>query len=151
MDQYFIYNPSVPTCLINRITRPGKARQGTMAGTRNANGFLITVKRKVWTVQQVIWALHHGEMPPALRIGFRDGNAFNVKIENLFIQSYNTQTRNIVRVNKTGFKGVSQVGRRFSATIKVNGKSTYLGTYETPELASIAYTAAAMAVSKNTI
>jgi HNH endonuclease/AP2 domain len=47
--------------------------------------------------------------------------------------------------NKSGFKGVSwcRQNSRWLATIRVNGKSTYLGYWNTPERAFIAYMFAA--------
>jgi len=41
--------------------------------------------------------------------------------------------------NTTGYIGVSKSGERFVAQIKVNKKQTYLGTYDTPKEAAVAY------------
>ena len=46
--------------------------------------------------------------------------------------------------NKTGFRGVSRTSpNRFTACIHANGRSKYLGCFETPEAAAAAYDAAA--------
>lgn len=41
--------------------------------------------------------------------------------------------------NKSGFKGVTQHGSKWRATISLKGKQTHLGVFESPELAHIAY------------
>ena len=45
--------------------------------------------------------------------------------------------------NKSGFKGVCQVGDKWQAGIKHQGKSIHLGWHDTPEEAHAAYVAAA--------
>ena len=135
-----IYDESSPTCLRNSVTRQGKAVEGAVAGSRGTHGYMITIERKVCTVAQVVWELNgnppleHGEM-----IGFKDKNPYNTKISNLFLQTHERKTRHSIRENSTGYKGVSKKGSRFVATIKVKGKSVYLGTHDTPQLAHQAY------------
>jgi hypothetical protein len=41
--------------------------------------------------------------------------------------------------NTTGYRGVYKRGERFVAQIFVNKKRTYLGTYDTPKEAAVAY------------
>jgi hypothetical protein len=41
--------------------------------------------------------------------------------------------------NTTGYRGVTKSGQRFKAQILINTKSTYLGTYDTPKEAAVAY------------
>ena len=48
--------------------------------------------------------------------------------------------RKIMRcTNKTGFNGVSKDGKKFRATISINGKSKYLGTFTSARNAAMAY------------
>ena len=56
----------------------------------------------------------------------------------------NRPNRTMQRNNTSGFKGVSRSGRKWMATIKVNRKQVYLGTYGTPEEAADAYDQAAV-------
>ena len=43
------------------------------------------------------------------------------------------------RKNKFGLPGVLHCGRRFASHIKTNGKIKFLGVFDTPEAASLAY------------
>ena len=49
--------------------------------------------------------------------------------------------RSAQKRNASGFLGVTVHGGRFEASIKLNGKNIYLGSYATPELAHDAYIA----------
>lgn len=55
----------------------------------------------------------------------------------------NQQNKKVYRNNKTGFKGVIPRGNRFMARISNFGKSTHLGTFDTPQQANAAYAEAA--------
>lgn len=50
------------------------------------------------------------------------------------------------RTHTNPFKGVSRVGKRFGAVIKIGEKSRWLGAFDTPEQASAAYQAELAAV-----
>ena len=43
------------------------------------------------------------------------------------------------KVSSTGFRGVSKSGKRFMANIRVDGKQSYLGTFDTKTEAARAY------------
>jgi len=47
--------------------------------------------------------------------------------------------RRLLSSNTTGYTGVHKSGKRFEARIFVNKKPTYLGTYNTPKEAAVAY------------
>jgi hypothetical protein len=47
--------------------------------------------------------------------------------------------RKLRSTNTSGYRGVYKKGERFKADIKVNKKQTYLGTYDTPKEAAVAY------------
>lgn len=78
---------------------------------------------------------------PEIKVDHINTNPFiNIK-SNLRIcihrqNSYNTKLR---KNNTSGYKGVFNLGNKFRASIKYNGKTFYLGTYLTPEDAHEAY------------
>ena len=47
--------------------------------------------------------------------------------------------------NKTGFNGVSKMGKKFQAQIRIDGENTYLGTFTKPRDAAMAYDKAIVA------
>ena len=50
-----------------------------------------------------------------------------------------SKKRKLLSTNTTGYRGVSKRGERFQAQICINDKLKYLGTYETPQEAAVAY------------
>jgi hypothetical protein len=50
-----------------------------------------------------------------------------------------TVKRELLNNNATGYRGVSKKGERFQASIGINKKQTYLGTFDTPKEAAVAY------------
>jgi hypothetical protein len=47
--------------------------------------------------------------------------------------------RRLRSTNTTGYHGVCKVGKRFRAMIRIDGKKKYLGMYDTPKEAALAY------------
>ena len=47
--------------------------------------------------------------------------------------------RKLVSNNTTGYRGVAKRGERFRAQIRINKKDKYLGTYDTPKEAAVAF------------
>ena len=91
---------------------------------------------------RIIWALHTGAWPSNL-IDHEDGNRSSNGIDNLRSA---TKSQNVANAgpranNKCGAKGVYLVKStgRYAAEIKVNGKRTRLGTFDTIQQASEAY------------
>ena len=76
-----------------------------------------------------------------------DGNTLNNCRSNLRIATNAQNQRNVGAKcsNKSGYKGVSWSSRdkKWYAHIQYNGERTYLGCFDDPELASLAYQVAA--------
>lgn len=70
-----------------------------------------------------------------------DGDPLNNKKTNLRLCTHQQNCRNagLSSRNTSGFKGVSQVGKKFRAYIVINGKQKSLGHYTTAEEAATAY------------
>ena len=54
------------------------------------------------------------------------------------------------KVNSTGFRGVEKSGEKFMANIKIDGKKSYLGTFDTKKAAARAYLRKKQKVSSTT-
>ena len=104
----------------------------------------VRINRRQYSAHRVAWFIVHGEWPDLIR--HKNGNKGDNWINNL-----RNLTRRQLRLEsdlakgKTGRTGVFPVksGDRtmYMARIKHNGKSYYLGAYDTPELASGVYKA----------
>lgn len=79
------------------------------------------------------------------KVDHLDGNSLNNTRENLRIatNAENMRNRGIAGHNKTGFKGVLKRSdrrtKKYKAQIGVNGKTIYIGHFETAKQAAIAY------------
>ena len=128
-----------------RINR-GCVHAGDEAGALAPNGRLyVQAYGKKHLVHRVIWFLHHNEVPEFL--DHIDGNPLNNKIENLrqATKAQNAMNRKVRADSLTGVKGIMKKGKKFGASIYLNNKPVYLGTFETAELAKAAYAQAANA------
>lgn len=94
-----------------------------------------------------VW-LHHdvlGLAPPQ-KVDHRDGDGLNNRRRNL--RPCTTLQNNVNRAlpNATGYRGVRpQPNGRWCAKMRIGGRSTHLGSFDTPEEAARAYDAAARA------
>jgi hypothetical protein len=116
----------------------GKANQPI--GWIEKNGYWATNVYGVrYRVHRLVWQFHHGNCPSF--IDHIDGNKNNNSIENLRLatnQQNNANTKT-PKNNKLGLKGVCLDGKKYKASIKVNGKSKHLGYFSDPYEAHIIY------------
>ncbi len=93
--------------------------------------------------------MHRAIMNPAagMDVDHIDGDGLNNQRANLRICSHSENMQNAVphRDNHSGYKGVhfDNIKNRWQASIKINGRQTALGRFNTPEEAARAYDAAA--------
>jgi len=80
-------------------------------------------------------------------VDHKDGDGLNNQRSNLRRSSalQNSQNQRLSRRNKSGFKGVFFKGPKWMASIRMNGRSTHLGMFDSAEAAALAYDAAAAA------
>lgn len=105
----------------------------------------ISIKRKRYYAHRLAWLYVNGEWPAAI-LDHINQNRDDNRIDNIreSTSSKNGYNQGRHRNNKSGFKGVylRKASQKWSAQIKVNTKSIFLGVFSTPEEASNAYAAA---------
>ena len=95
-------------------------------------------------------ALHRLIVNPAAgeEVAYEDGNSLNCRRANLrcVTHAQSQQGRKTQRNNTSGYRGVTYYKRfgKWAARITVNGKTTHLGYYSTPETAAEVYREAAL-------
>ena len=132
--------------LIWRFTKSATAPAGSIAGSVNSKGHVnVQVNKKMYAAHQLVYAMHHNHIPA--EIDHINGVKTDNRIENLrsCTSSQNKGNIGLLSSNITGYRGVS-LNRRtgfYHAQIKINGKQTYLGRFDTPESAARVYNIAA--------
>lgn len=132
--------------LTRRITTSNRCPAGSRAGTLDTStGYRkVRVDGRILMEHIVICAMHTGEWPTA-QVDHRNTITHDNRPDNLRPATHgqNQQNRRRARTdNKLGVLGVIQVGERFAASLRINGRQTRLGTYDTAEQAHIAHVAA---------
>lgn len=116
---------------------------GCPAGTLYTNGYVvISIGGIRYGAHRLAWLYMHGELPAQL--DHEDDNRSNNAIKNLRKATYsqNNHKRNLNN-NPLGYKGVRYRSGKFEANIRINGRITRLGFYQTVEEAAEAYKLAA--------
>lgn len=122
----------------------GRINVGDEAGAVARNGRrYVQFDGKKMLVHRIIWEMHNANCPEFL--DHIDRDHANNRIENLrpATKQENARNRSIRADNKTGFKGIYKHGKKFAASICVDGVNKFLGCFSTPEQAHAAYAASA--------
>lgn len=124
-----------------------RALAGRKPTYKNNNGYMqIRIDYKLYRAHHLAWLYVYGEMP-SIFIDHIDGNRSNNAINNLRLASCseNSKNRGAQSNNKIGIKGVSfhKKSGKYRTSIVSDGKYTYLGLYDCPAAAHIAYQIAA--------
>lgn len=131
-----------------KVYRGRTAKAGDVAGTAtNAQGYrCIMVDQTSYKANCLAWLYMTGEWPET-DVDHRDGDRLNDRWGNfrLATRSQNCANRKKHSNNSSGFKGVhlKRASGKWAATICVNYKIHYLGSFETPEEAHESYVSAA--------
>ena len=144
LQQKLHYDPE--TGRFTRISKSrGRGRIGAEAGSVDKDGYVsVCVDYKTYAASRLAWFYMTGKWPDFL-VDHRDGDKSNNKWKNLrdVPDAINSQNRHGPHKGKYGGLplGVNPHGKRFRSSIMIAGKTTRLGTYDTPEEAHEVYLA----------
>jgi hypothetical protein len=131
------------TGLFHWRVRRGRMGVGSMAGASSGDGYrVIKLDARTYRAHRLAWLYVQGRHPRG-EIDHRNGDRADNGIANLRECSRAENTRNVMTQSASGFKGVYRRRSRWQARIFVNGKTIYLGTFDTAEKAAAAYDKAA--------
>ncbi|QEE37964.1 MULTISPECIES: HNH endonuclease [unclassified Methylobacterium] len=127
-----------------KVTRGSRAQAGARAGTPSNDYRQIRIDGVIYKEHHLAWYMTYGEWP-TLDIDHEDTVKSHNWIENLreATKSQNQYNRKLGQ-NKSGFKGVTRGRHGWVAKIRIDKKSTYLGSFRTPQEASACYQEAAV-------
>ena len=144
LRELLAYSPATGS-LTWRVTASTKAPAGAVAGGPDSSGYTkIGLLGRDYRAQRLAWLHHYGEWP-AGQVDHIDGNPANNSIANLrdVPQALNQQNQRKAHAhNSHGFMGVSRLGKKWQARIKVGADRLYLGVFAAPEDAHAVYLAA---------
>ncbi len=124
---------------------------GKIAGVTCPRGYKYIRIRGlgVYSAGRLAWLHHYGEWP-TLEIDHINGNPADNRLANLrqASRSQNGANRSIHSNNQSGFKGVTKVGNKWTACVRLNNVKHRLGSFETAEAASKAYLKKAAEIHK---
>ena len=151
LNELFAYDKETGS-ITWRISIGKKIKAGAIAGTISYKGYIrigITIDGKYsnFAAHRIAWYIATEADPGDLQIDHIDGKRLNNRFVNLRLASnpQNNWNRFLSPKSFSGFKGVSWCKRdcKWRACIQVYGRKIYLGMYDTPELAHMAYCKAA--------
>jgi hypothetical protein len=141
----FLYDPE--SGIFTRRTPAGNGLlPGSPAGSIDPRGYVnIMISQRRYMAHRLAWLYVHGRFPVQdidhVNMIRSDNRLSNIRE---CTRSQNRANTRATRSNTSGYKGVTQNGSRWQAQIEVDGKSIYLGLFQTPKQASVAYAAEAV-------
>lgn len=132
--------------LLWRISRQ-RIQRGAAAGCVGRDGRIrVGIDGKLYLLHRLIWAWHHGPLG-AMEIDHINCDHTDNRIENLRLatRSQNNANKTAKSNNTSGYKGVTfhRKANKWSAAITYENKTTYLGLFDSKELAHECYALAA--------
>lgn len=121
---------------------------GKVAGNIGRKGYCyVSINNRSYAAHRIIWKLAYGNIPNDLHIDHIDGNPKNNRIDNLRLatnqQNQLNRKTDSKRKHEIPFKGVYKHKNKYKSEIKTSEGRLYLGLFNTPELAALAYNEAA--------
>jgi hypothetical protein len=112
---------------------------GIRLGFESCDGYrYIDLYGERYLEHRFIWFLKTGSWP-INQIDHKNRNSKDNSWDNLRPATNTQNSYNKEPTNTLKYRGIYLSGSKFCAHIKINGSSTYLGTYTTPEEASFVY------------
>jgi hypothetical protein len=132
------YDPE--TGAITRISSPQPYVVGRTFSSPSTDGYIsIKVLGKSIRAHRLAWMIYYGEEPGG-EIDHFDGDKSNNRISNLRDVSHKENIHNQSRPQGSNpYLGVHMTNGRWRATIKVDGKIKYIGSFDTAQEARDAY------------
>lgn len=134
-----------------RWLRRGQGRVlGSVAGYTRRDGYrYITIGGRSYAEHRLAWVWVNGGDLDGQQIDHADVNPLNNAIENLRIATpaQQTQNRRVDSRSSSGLKGAHRRrdGKPWRSTITIDGRSIFLGNFDTAEEAHAAYVKVAQA------
>ncbi|MDF0750346.1 HNH endonuclease [Marinobacter sp. 71-i] len=147
LRKIFDYNPETGDLVWLR--RPEKGPQwngrfaGKVAGTPHKAYIRVKLDGEKYQAHRLIWMLVYGEIPNDKQVDHEDGIGNHNRLSNLRLVSNQQNQFNRSCDKGRGYKGVYPKGKRWKAEITTPDGRQYLGMFNTPEQAAVAYDTAA--------
>ena len=144
--ELFDYDPLVGD-LVRRVSKANQLA-GSIAGSVNAKGHInVQVDGKLYAAHRIAFLIVHGWLPKEIDHINRDKTDNRIANLRPATSSQNKGNIGLLASNQSGYRGVSlnRRSQKWHAQIKINGKQTYLGRFDLPEDAAVAYNNAAIA------
>lgn len=139
LKELFNYNPE--TGLFTRTISASHAKKGSIAGTKFRGYLCISVDGKEYMAHRLAWLYMTGKFPENhidhINTNKADNRFCNLRDATLKVNNQNIRKATIR--NKCGILGVSTRYGKYTAAIKSNDVSIYLGTFNTAEEAHKKY------------
>ena len=146
VQQLLDYDPEAGT-FFWKDNRGKKRCKDKPAGSPQKGYISIHINGEDYRAHRLAWLHATGRDPLDFQIDHIDGDKTNNRFANLREASNSQNQCNAKRRinNQSGYKGVcwSKYKRKWRAEITAHGKKLYLGYFDTPELAHMAYAKAA--------
>ena len=137
----FNYDPGLGKLTYKVSPRYG-VNIGDEAGATHPDGARrVMIKQRTYLYHRLCWVHYYGEEPKFF-IDHINGDRSDCRISNLRDVELAHNAHNTVKPrkhNKLNVMGVSMVGKKYVATIQIDKKMQYLGSFNTPEEAHAAY------------
>lgn len=132
---------------IRKVSTSTKIKVGQRADIPCGKGRrIIILKSKKFYAHRLAWFYIHGKWPED-QIDHKDLDPSNNRLDNLRESTQGQNMANLPRQNQTGMRGIYLQTQcptpRWIARIRVEGKGVYIGCYDSPEKAHVAYCEAA--------